>query len=94
MAGNLESRWIVLSVDGRHVTLGRHTDPSPDEIAEAEKGLSRQGTAGWLAVMRGQYHGRGKLELMRVRALADPAIPWEQAVTAFEALRAETLVAS
>ena len=39
----LETRWIVLGTDGRHVTMGRHTDPSPEEVEQAERGLAAQG---------------------------------------------------
>lgn len=88
MTQDREARWIVLALDGRHVTMGRHTNPSTDEIANAEAALARQGTAGWLVVMRGDYYGRGKLEFLRVRPLANPATPWEEAVRAFEARRA------
>ena len=28
-----ERRWIILGEDGRHVTMGRHSDPSPEELA-------------------------------------------------------------
>jgi len=37
-----ERRWIVLGEDGRHVTMGRNSGPSPDEIARAEAGLADQ----------------------------------------------------
>lgn len=47
-AANLETRWIILGTDGRHVFLGRHSDPSPEELAQVEAGLAAQGLAGWL----------------------------------------------
>jgi hypothetical protein len=61
-----ERRWIVLTEDGRHITLGRYTDPSPEEIATAEAGLAEQGLSGWLAVMKGNYYERVQPSLMMV----------------------------
>lgn len=91
-AANLETRWIILGTDGRHVTLGRHSDPSPEELAQAEAGLAAQGLAGWLAVMKGGYYTRQKPALMMVRPLCDPQRPFAEAVEAFQAARRATLV--
>jgi hypothetical protein len=30
-----EKRWIILTADGWHVSIGRHADPSGDEIEAA-----------------------------------------------------------
>ena len=88
MAG--ERRWIILSEDGRHATLGRDTDPTPAEIKAASAGLSAQGLGGWLAVMDGPYHRtRGRLTLMMVRPVAPYSVAWEQAVEAFQEIRRE-----
>lgn len=86
-----ERRWIVLGEDGRHVTMGRHSDPSPDEIARAEAGLADQGLAGWLAVMEGAYYERSKPSLMMVRALCNPQRPFAEAVDAFQTARKASL---
>lgn len=86
-----ERRWIVLGTDGRHVTMGRHSDPSPEEIGEAERGLAAQGMAGWLAVMEGGYYVRRKPSLMMVRPLANPARSFEEAAAEFEAKRKATV---
>ncbi len=82
-----DRRWIVLGEDGRHVTLGRHSDPSLDEIAQAEASLAAQGLAGWLAVMEGAYYQRRKPSLMMVRPLFNPERPFAEAVDAFQAAR-------
>ena len=82
-----DRRWIVLGEDGRHITLGRYSDPSPDEIATAEATLAAQGLAGWLAVMEGSYHHVRAPSLMMVRALCSPARPFTEAVEAFHAVR-------
>lgn len=87
----LETRWIILGADGRHVTLGRHTDPGPEEVADAERGLAARGLAGWLALMKGGYYVRRKPSLMMIRPLANPARPFEEAAAAFEAKRKATL---
>jgi hypothetical protein len=91
---NLETRWIVLGVDGRHVTLGRHTDPSQEEVAAAEAGLAAQGLSGWLVLMKGGYYAQGKPSLMMVRALANPARVFEEAASDFEAKRKAALVST
>jgi hypothetical protein len=87
----LETRWIVLGTDGRHVTLGRHSDPSPEEISEAERGLAAQGLSGWLALMKGGYYVRLEPSLMMVRPLANPTRQFEEAAADFETKRKATL---
>lgn len=83
-----EKRWIVLGTDGRHVTLGRHSDPTDDEVARSEDALRLQGLAGWLAIISGAYYERGSIEILQVRPLAaPPADGWEAAVEAFKARR-------
>jgi hypothetical protein len=90
--GASERRWIVLGEDGRHVTLGRHADPSPEEIAAAEAALVGQCLAGWLAVAEGDPWRRGaRVRLLEVRPLAEPSVPFQGAVEAFQARRAATL---
>ena len=74
-----ERRWIVLAEDGRFVTLGRASDPSETEILDAEKALATQGLSGWLAVMQGNPYVGARPQLMEVRRLGEPRIPFEQA---------------
>jgi hypothetical protein len=84
-----EKRWIVLATDGRHVTLGRHSDPSEAEIIQTESALRAQGLAGWLAVTSGTYYSHEDLEVVAVRPLADPPDDaWKIAVMAFHDRRA------
>ncbi len=88
MAGGRQ--WIILSEDGRHAMLGRHTDPFDVEIKAAGAGLEAQGLGGWLAVMEGFYHQpRNTLTLMMVRQVAPCPVAWEQAVEAFQEIRRE-----
>lgn len=77
--GSGERRWIVLVGDGRYVTLGRHSDPSEEEIVRAEEGLRQQGLTGWLAVMQGNPNTGAVLHLMEVRPLAEPEGSFEAA---------------
>jgi hypothetical protein len=86
-----EKRWIVLADDGRHVTVGRHTDPTEDEIVRAGAGLQANGVGGWLAVTEGVYYGAGSLSVMMVREIAPAGQTWEAAVSAFMALRRQAL---
>ena len=88
---NIETRWIVLSTDGQHVTLGRHTDPTQEEVAAAEAALATRGLAGWLVVMKGGYYVRRKPSLMMVRPLANPVRAFDEAAADFEAKRRGTL---
>jgi hypothetical protein len=87
MAHTTETRWIVLATDGRHVTLGRHTDPTEEEIEATEAALKRAGRSGWLAVMKGGYYSRRPIELLMVRPLGGPEDAWNDAARAFEAIR-------
>ncbi len=90
-ASTAEVRWLVLGTDGRHVTISRHSEPPPEEIAVLESGLSAQGMAGWLTVMKGQYHESGKPSLMMVRPLCNPQSEFSDAVAAFQARRIAAL---
>ena len=87
----LETRWIILGTDGRHITLARHSDPSPEALAEAEAGLQNQGLSGWLALMKGSYYARQRQSLMMVRSLGVPNISFDLAVETFQAARAKSL---
>ncbi len=83
MEGVTETRWLVLASDGRHVTLGRHRDPEPEEIERAEAGLAANGLGGWLVLMKGAYYDRKTPELMMVRPLGVPQASWESALAGF-----------
>lgn len=87
-----ERRWAIVASDGRHVWLGRNSDPSPEEIAEAEAALARQGTPGWLVVVSGDYWSGDPLDFLVVRGLAGAEEEgWPQARAAFLASRGERL---
>lgn len=84
-----ERRWIILADDGRHVTLGRDSDPSDAEVAQTGDGLRMQGLGGWLAMLEGHYYqSRSPISLLMVRAVAPSSGPtWENAEAAFRRLR-------
>jgi hypothetical protein len=83
----VEKRWIILTPDGGHVSVGRHTDPADAEIEAAVQRLREAGIGGWLAVMEGTYYGRGSVTLLLVREIAQAARPWQDAVAAFQRRR-------
>ena len=90
-----EKRWIVLSEDGRHVTIGRHTDPPEDEIQAAGSALKANGHGGWLAVTEGVYYSPSpKLGLLMVREIAPASSSWENAVAAFMRIRRDVIAAT
>jgi hypothetical protein len=82
-----EKRWIILTPDGGHVSIGRHTDPTDDEIEIVAGKLQQAGTGGWLAVMEGAYYGRRKVTLLMVREIVPTGGSWAAAVAAFEGAR-------
>ncbi len=79
-----ERRWIVLVEDGRlGGTLGRHTDPTDEEITAVEKSLVDQGLAGWLAITEGIYYSDEEMTVLKVRELGRPTVLWNDAVAVF-----------
>ena len=82
-----ERRWVVISEDGRHATLGRHTDPSEEEIQAVETALIVSGTGGWLVVTEGVYYSTDAVTVLQVRTIGAPAITWEDASSRFLSLR-------
>jgi len=88
MSARTQRRWIVLGQDGRHVTLGRAAPPFAEEIAASGYALARQGLAGWIATLDGDYWGRGRVTLAPVQIIGAAAeLDWSRAVTAFEVAR-------
>lgn len=93
-----ERRWAVITADGSHAWLGRHTDPIEPQIAHAVRQLEERGVMGWLAVTEGVYFApEHELKVLMVRPLVDGGEiqhdfrEWESAKTAFLAKRAEAL---
>lgn len=87
-----EQRWIILGSDGRHVTLGRQTDPTEDEILIAENSMRANGLSGWLAIMDGDYYASSRPpHLLLVRRLTAGTENFEHAAAAFEDQRRRLL---
>jgi hypothetical protein len=83
-----ERRWIILTQDGRHVTIGRAAPPSKAEVEAAAAALAAQGLAGWLATLDGNYWSQHRVAFAPVQMLGDGAtLDWPAAITAFEAAR-------
>ena len=81
-----ETRTIFLAADGRHTTLGRGDDiEMPDYLAET---IIAAGVRGWVAILSGDYHGDGPLQLARVHAVVPTSNNrWPVAVERFMAAR-------
>ena len=87
-----ERRWLILGEDGRHVWMGRHTDPTEEEILTAEALLAAQSISGWLAVSNGDYWSRASdFRLLPVRPLANPSKPFDEAANSFLGIRLRRL---
>ncbi len=84
-----EQRWIILAMDGRHVTMGRDVAPTEEEVAQAASALAAAGHAGWLARLDGDYWARrAQPVLTPVRSLAGATdANWPSAAAAFEIMR-------
>ena len=90
--GGREKRWVLIASDGRHGTLGRATDPTPEELDQLAGQLRQRGLAGWLAVTEGRYYHRERLDVMMVRPLAElPGATWDAAREAFLTTRQASL---
>jgi hypothetical protein len=88
----MEVRWMILSADGRHSWMGRHTDPSQEEITRAADQLQAQAIQGWLCVLRGDYwDAHDPLEVMEVSNLYSGDAQWLDVLAAFKRRRTEAL---
>jgi hypothetical protein len=83
-----ERRWLIVAHDGRHVTVGRATDPTDEEVERAGAALLDLGLGGWLVVMEGFYHRPGsEPHLLVVRQISPCSTTWEEAAGRFESIR-------
>lgn len=86
-AAAAERRWVILDTLGRHVTVGRHTDPSEVELDAASVALAGEGLGGWLAVLEGTYYGRRRVKLRKVAELVPGPVSFDLAAALFHAKR-------
>ena len=85
---------MVLTADGGHSWLGRHSDPTPEELSKCALALRQHGMAGWLCITEGVYYQpEHELKVMLVRSL-DGKGDYETALVAFRRRRAEVLKGS
>ena len=85
-------RWLILVEDGRHVTVGRNTDPSENELIEMASILTKTGQGGWLVVAEGDYYSpRCSITLLMVRELAPTNACFDQAACAFQVTRRQAI---
>ena len=86
-----EKRWAMITQDGQHSWMGRHTDPTPEEIEQTSARMADLGVTGWLTITSGVYYEpEHNLEVMMVRPLAGQG-DWEAALAAFLVRRVEAL---
>ncbi|MBF0886857.1 hypothetical protein HKD30_14180 [Gluconobacter sphaericus] len=82
--------WLILAEDGRHVVLGRYSNPTDEEISRVTHALAAQGIGGWLAQGCGHYYQkRQQYSLQKICVLTESSIPWEVAEVRFHHLRKE-----
>jgi hypothetical protein len=77
----MAERYIVISEDGRYVTLGTSA-PSVADVLRAGADLRGLGLRGWIALASGSFHGRAKPRLSVVQPLNDPEHGFADAVAA------------
>jgi len=66
-----EKRWMLLASTGDHSWLGRHSDPSDEELAKLAGQLNQLALTGWLCIAEGDYWAdHGHYAVMEVRRLA------------------------
>ena len=86
-----EKLWVVITMDGRHVWLGRNTDPTSEELRRTAEQLDRQSLTGFLGITEGSYYNPSHtLSVMFVRLLAGEG-DWETAKAAFLSRRADAI---
>ncbi|MEN3174931.1 hypothetical protein ABDK75_02765 [Gluconobacter sp. OJA] len=84
----MHQQWLIIAEDGRHVSLGRHTSPTEDELNVVEKGLLSQGLGGWLVRTMGNYYDRKKsYNIFVEKQIAPASVTWEVAETRFSKIR-------
>lgn len=85
-----EKRWMVLVANGQHSWLGRHSDPSEDELLAVSRAMAKLGTAAWLCMAEGNFWADGYYAVLQVKPLNGTG-DFDAALEAFLAKRRETL---
>lgn len=85
-------RYLLIAQDGRHTTLGRHTEPDDETLDTAAEGLDSLGLAGWYVLAEGRYYAsEDSVALLPIRRLTATEGDWEAAVAAFHRRRLQAL---
>jgi hypothetical protein len=86
-----EKRWMLLASTGDHSWLGRHSDPSDEELAKLAGKLNQLALSGWLCIAEGDYWAdNGHYAVMEVKRLAGNS-DFQGALNIFNKKRAATL---
>ena len=88
MAAQPLTTWILLTPDGRHVSLSRAAEPTAAELVTFAPQLAAMGLGGWLVRMVGDYHGKRPVSLTMLREVAPVEGSFDRAVERFLAIRA------
>ncbi len=83
----LERRYLLVSADGRHTTLGRQVEPDQEALDTAAEGLDALGMAGWLVLSEGRYYSDEGVTLLPIRCLTTRTGDWEAAAADFHRRR-------
>jgi len=79
--------WLILAEDGRHVLLGRNSDPTEQEISLAANALAVQNIGGWLVIGFGNYYQKTPYNLEKIREISACKVPWDIAENLFHKIR-------
>ena len=83
----LERRYLLVSADGRHTTLGRDVEPDQEALDTAAEGLDSLGMAGWLVLSEGRYYSGETVTLLPIRCLTATSGDWEATAAEFHRRR-------
>ena len=86
----LERRYLLVSEDGRHTTLGREVEPDQEALDTAAEGLDSLGMAGWLVLSEGRYYSGEVVALLPIRRLTTRSGDWEATAVEFHRRRTAT----
>lgn len=86
-----DPRWIILFESGEYMLMGRHRQPSVDELREMEARMTERSVRGWLAVMDRSEYAPGEPEFVMIKAIGDPLASFEDAVINFRSRIASQL---
>lgn len=85
-----EKRWMVLAATGQHSWLGRHSDPTDEELLAVSRAMAKLDMDAWLCVAEGNYWSDGYYAVLQVKLLNGNG-KFDTALDEFMAKRRETL---